>query len=478
MLTPEQRLLKLMELKRLKRDFSLFTYAPYQKQKDFHWAGGSIRQRCLMAGNQLGKTYAAGCETAMHLTGLYPDWWGEGKRFKRATRGWAGSKNAEVARDGAQRILLGPTNSIGSGTIPKDRILEIKKARGVPDAVESVLVKHNSGDTSLLVFKGYLDGREAWQAETLDFVWFDEEPPQDIYSEGLTRTNNTKGIAYLTFTPLMGMTSVVKRFYQDKEPGTFLIMMTIDDVGHLDAADKAQIVAAYLPHEREARANGIPMFGKGRVFTTEESFLEEEPLMVIPPHFKQIIGLDFGWDHPTAATRLAYDPTNDIVHIVSAYRQRQQTPIIHASAIKKWGDWIPVAWPKDGLQTDKGSGIQLAQTFRAEGLNMITEHAQFPDKRGIGVEAGLMEMQQRMDTGGLKIDRNLLNWFEEYRMYHRMLDKDGLSKIYDKDEDLICSTRYAMMMLRYAISEDEHGAVQDRWKKSGRRNSGRSWMSA
>ena len=160
MLTAHQQLLKLEELKRLTRDFSLFTYEPYQKQKDFHAAGATYRQRCLMAGNQLGKTFAAGSETAMHLTGLYPEWW-EGKRFKRATRGWAGSKNAEVARDGAQRILLGPTNAPGSGTIPKDRILEIKKARGVPDAVESVLVKHTSGDQSLLVFKGYLDGREA-----------------------------------------------------------------------------------------------------------------------------------------------------------------------------------------------------------------------------------------------------------------------------------------------------------------------------
>jgi len=473
MLTPEQKLLKLQELKRLKRDFSLFGYEPYEKQKDFHAAGATVRQRCLMAGNQLGKTFAAGCETAMHLTGLYPEWW-EGKRFNRATRGWAGSKNAEVARDGAQRILLGPTNALGTGTIPRDRIVEIKKARGVPDAVESVLVKHTSGDTSLLVFKGYLDGREAWQAETLDFVWFDEEPPQDIYSEGLTRTNNTKGIAYLTFTPLMGMTAVVRRF-KDREPGTLLTQMTIDDAGHYTQEEREQIVAAYLPHEREARAKGEPMFGKGRVFTTEESMLAEPPLDEIPEHWLQIIGLDFGWDHPTAASRIAYDPENDVIHVVSAYRQRQQTPVIHASALKHWGGWQPVAWPKDGLQTDPGSGLQIAQIYRDEGVNMLSEYAQFPDKRGIGVEAGLLEMQQRMDTGRFKVAATLNNWFEEFREYHRTLDKNGLSQIYDKNEDLICSTRYAVMMLRYAMSAYSHSEIGDRWSRRPQRRG--TWMS-
>ncbi|TIR67326.1 MAG: hypothetical protein E5X15_28920, partial [Mesorhizobium sp.] len=40
----------------------------------------------------------------------------------------------------------------------------------------------------------------------------DEEPPLDIYSEGLTRTNATGGITIVTFTPLLGMSDVVLRF--------------------------------------------------------------------------------------------------------------------------------------------------------------------------------------------------------------------------------------------------------------------------
>jgi phage terminase large subunit-like protein len=48
-------------------------------------------------------------------------------------------------------------------------------------------------------------------------VWFDEEPPLDIYTEGLTRTNNGQRgqFAMLTFTPLLGMSDVVHMFIQE-----------------------------------------------------------------------------------------------------------------------------------------------------------------------------------------------------------------------------------------------------------------------
>ena len=471
--TNEAERAKLEKLKRLhylQRNYMLFSYVPYPKQKDFHNAGKTYRERCFMAGNQLGKTLSAAAETAMHATGLYPDWW-EGLRFTHATRGWAASKNADMAAAGAQRLLYGPITAPGTGMIPKDRIIDKKMARGVPNAIESITVMHVSGDLSEIKFKGYADGRESWQAETLDYVWFDEEPPLDVYTEGLTRTNNTGGGVYLTFTPLLGMSEVVLRF-RGEHPDRKLINMQIDDVGHYTEEEKRKIIAGYPEHEKDARSKGIPMLGEGRIFQIAEELLSESPIEV-PDHYKQIVGLDFGWAHPTAAVRLAYDVESDVIHIVSAYRQSKESPIIHAAAIKPWGEWIPVAWPRDGLQTDKGSGEQLAAIYRQQGLSLLTEFAQFPDKRGVGVEAGLLEMVQRMQTGRLKVDKNLDKWWEEFRMYHR---KDG--KIVDVHEDLICATRYAVMMLRCAIAKNEAEGFVDRYKSRKFGTGGRSWMSA
>jgi phage terminase large subunit-like protein len=170
-----------------------------------------------MAGNQLGKTYSGAAEVAIHLTGQYPDWW-EGRRFDKPTRWWAGSKTGEVTRDGVQRLLVGEPKDParwGEGMIPGASLLDHSRRQGVPDALDSVLVRHEpTGGTSTLGFKSYDQGREKWQGETLDGVWFDEEPPLDIYMEGLTRTNATGGIAFLTFTPLLGMSDVVSMFLE------------------------------------------------------------------------------------------------------------------------------------------------------------------------------------------------------------------------------------------------------------------------
>lgn len=85
---------------------------------------------------------------------------------------------------------------------------------------------------SVLGFRTYEQGGEKFQAETLDFVWLDEEPPHDIYMEAITRTNTTLGPVYLTFTPLMGMSATVKRFLIDKHAGTVVVFMGIYDAEH------------------------------------------------------------------------------------------------------------------------------------------------------------------------------------------------------------------------------------------------------
>lgn len=195
----------------------LSDYKPYPKQLEFHANGAVHRERLLMAGNQVGKTICGASELAMHLTGRYPDWW-PGKRWDRPTRWWAGSRTSEVTRDGPQRYLIGEPkdeSTWGTAAIPKETLVRTARRQGIPDALDSALVKHVTGGHSTLGFRSYDQGRAKWQAETLDGVWFDEEPPIDVYFEGLTRTNATGGIVYLTFTPWEGMTEVVRSFLQD-----------------------------------------------------------------------------------------------------------------------------------------------------------------------------------------------------------------------------------------------------------------------
>ncbi len=197
----------------------LAKYRPYNKQSEFHEAGLIHRERLFMAGNQLGKTLAGSFEWAMHLTGKYPDWW-EGRRFELPVRLWAAGETRVSTRDTVQKLLVGEPEKEeewGTGAIPGEDLKDWSRAMGVANALDSVIVKHVSGGTSTLLFKAYEQGRAKWQGETLHGVWFDEEPPLDIYTEGMTRTNATDGIVMLTFTPLKGMSDVILAYLTDSD---------------------------------------------------------------------------------------------------------------------------------------------------------------------------------------------------------------------------------------------------------------------
>lgn len=432
----------LEEKARRQRTNRLPRYRPYRKQADFHRAGAKYRERLFRAGNQLGKTIGGGAEVAIHLTGQYPKDW-DGRVWDRPIVAWVAGITGESTRETVQRVLFGRPGQRGTGWIPGDCIIEAVRASGVKDLIDYAKISHASGGVSMVYVKSYEKGREKWQGDTVDLVWFDEEPPEDIYSEGLTRTNATGGMVFLTFTPLKGMSKVVQRFLKEQNPDRCDINMTIYDAEHYTDAERKRIIASYPAHEREARANGVPILGSGRIFPVSEEMVRVQPF-AIPAHWPRIGAIDFGWDHPTAAVDIAWDRDADVVYVTKAYRVREQTPVIHAAALKSWGEWLPWAWPHDGYQHDKGSGEALATQYRNLGLKMMGVNATHPDG-STGVEAGLMDMLDRMLTGRLKVFSHLEDWWEEYRLYHR---KDGLVvKVMD---DLMSATRYGIMMLRAA----------------------------
>lgn len=401
-----------------------------------------------MAGNQLGKTLSAGAEVAIHATGRYPDWW-KGRVFEKPGAMWVSGVTGESTRDNPQRILYGALGSPGTGMLPKDSIKDYANRRGLAGALDMLIVRWGGGGDvqageTQIGFKSYDQGREKWQGPTLILVWFDEEPPPDVHSEGVTRTNVGLGAVMLTFTPLQGMSAVVKRYLLDKPPGSNVTQMTIEDAEHYTPAEREAVVASYPKHERAARARGVPVMGSGLVFPIEEEFLKV-PAFEIPEHWPFIGGIDFGWDHPSAGAKLAWDRDNDVLYVTACHRAREQTPLVFAAAVKPWGNWLKWAWPHDGLQHDKGSGEQLAAQYKDQGLAMLPERATFEKDGGFGLEAGVLEMLQRMETGRLKVFSHLNDWFEEFRLYHR---KDGL--IVKENDDLLSATRYAMMMRRFA----------------------------
>lgn len=161
---------------------------------------------------------AGGYETALHLTGRYPDWW-EGRRFDAPVNWWMAGKTNETTRDILQKKMLGAItyeggrkSVSGTGLIPGDDILGMTWKQGVADLLDTVKIQHVSGGVSILGLKSYQQGRGSFEGTEQHGIWLDEEPPADIYGECVIRTATTQGIIIITFTPLDGLSDVVMSF--------------------------------------------------------------------------------------------------------------------------------------------------------------------------------------------------------------------------------------------------------------------------
>lgn len=235
--------------------------------------------------------------------------------------------------------------------------------------------------------------------------------------------------------------------------------MGIQDAEHYTPEQRAAIIASYPEHERQARIEGLPAMGEGAVFAgvnLEDLFVDDFP---IPRDWVQIGGLDFGWDHPSAATKLAWDRDADVVYVTREWAARQTTPGVAAIALKPWGEWLPWAWPHDGLQHDKGSGQGLADQYRETGLALLHEHATH-EAGGFGLEAGILEMVERMLSGRWLVFRSCVGWMGEARTYHR---KNG--QIVKLVDDRISSSRIGLMMLRFARTKPSSDGPRKRGLK-------------
>lgn len=184
----------------------------YPKHVALFEAGAIHRERCFLAANRVGKTEGVGAyETVLHLTGRYPYWW-KGRRFTHPIAAWAAGDTGKTTRDIIQLKLLGRPGDHGTGMIPADCLLGHTPKPGIPEAVETIYVQHVSGGRSRLTLKSFDQRREAFQGTEQHLIWLDEECDRDIYVECLMRTMTTNGIVMITFTPLRGMTEIIRDF--------------------------------------------------------------------------------------------------------------------------------------------------------------------------------------------------------------------------------------------------------------------------
>ncbi len=404
----------------------------YPKHVQFLEAGAAEHERLFIAANRVGKSETGAFELALHLTGQYPDWW-KGRRFDRPVKVWAAGETGKKVREVVQEKFFGPLGAFGTGMLPGDSIISKNMKPGVPDAIDTVWVSHVSGGKSHLTLKSYEQGREGFDGDAIEVIWLDEEPSIAIYTECLLRTMTTKGLVLVTFTPLQGISDVVKAFLypEEGEQKKFWVNATWDDAPHLDEGTKKKYWASIPPYQRKARSEGVPDIGAGIIYPLDVAEIRVDDFE-IPAHWPRGYALDVGWK-ATAALWGALDRESDVTYLYSAYKRGEAEPSVHAEGIKARGEWIQGVADPAALGASQHDGRRLMDVYRNLGLKLQTADN--------SVEAGIHAVWQGLSSGKIKAFASLLPWFEELRLYRR----NEKGRVVKEADHLMDCTRYLVM---------------------------------
>jgi len=290
---------------------ALVEYKPHAKQRAFHKS--KSQSRWLIGGNRTGKTTCGAVEAIR--CALYGE-----------TEGWVVSLSAQVQRDVAQKKILEflPPQCIEGIVMQRGN----KLSRGKHGIIDFIVVRNIVGTTSKIGFKSCEQSREKFQGTSLDWIWFDEEPPEDIYEEALLRTLDKGGKIWATMTPLKGKTWVFERIFLDND-NHFILQMSWSDNLHLKKCEIAKMKRNLSGEALQSREHGQFSESGGVVFR------EMSDANIIDPvelgGMEIFLGIDPGYRHPTGAVWVRTDGEN--FYVVSDYSVAEQSIEEHASAL-------------------------------------------------------------------------------------------------------------------------------------------------
>lgn len=206
-----------------------------------------------------------------------------------------------------------------------------------------------------------------------------------------------------------------------------------DDVPHLTDAMIQTMSEGMMPHLKEARMKGIPNIGSGAIYPVDEQDIIFDPREIeIDPAWRKAYGLDVGWKR-NAAVWGAHDTDSDIIYLHDEYYRGHAEPVVHASAIKARGKWIPGIIDSAAHGSNQENGRKLFDLYTKEGLTLHNANK--------AVDAGLLNVFQRLSTGRLRVSKNMANWLSEFRIYRR----NDKGRIVKENDHLMDATRYLVM---------------------------------
>lgn len=299
----------------------------HEKQLAFHKC--PKRNRWVFGGNRSGKTECGAVECVYMARGIHPY-----RENRVNVCGWVVSLSTQVQRDVAQKKIL--------HYLRRDWIEDIVMISGRKDSpehgiIDFIRVKNALGGSSVIGFKSCDQGREKFQGASLDFVWFDEEPPEDIYKECRMRVIDRKGDLFGTMTPLKGLTFVYNEIflnrYNDSE--VWYEFMEWSDNPYLDGAEIKALEGSMDEKTLQARRYGkFVLDTAGLVYPEFDERIHVIEPFSVPKEWQDNISIDPGLNNPLSAHWYAVD-FDDNVYVIAEHYEAGKDIDYHANAIKE-----------------------------------------------------------------------------------------------------------------------------------------------
>ena len=420
----------------------------HKKQLAFHKCGK--RNRWVFGGNRSGKTECGAVEAVWIARGCHPY-----RKNRKNVFGWVVSPTMQVQRDVAQKKVL--------YYLRPDQIADIVMVSGRKDnpaagIVDQIVVKNVFGGTSCD------QGRERFQGSSLDFVWFDEEPPRDIYEECLMRVIDRKGDIFGTMTPLKGLTFVYEEIYLNRgnNPEIWYEFMEWADNPYLSRKEIAKLSASMDEATLQSRRYGRFAAREGLVYPEFDERIHVIEPFSVPVEWQMKISIDPGLKNPLSAHWYAVDWDGNIYVVAEHYAAGKDIDF-HVRAILAMSEKI--GWKRDARgrvealidsaagQRTLAASKSVAELFSERGI-MVDPHV---DK---DVFSGIERVKGYLGRGNglpdLYIFSNCVNMIREFKSY-----------FWGSGDSPVKRDDHAMDELRYFVmdrpqpcrSEDEKGPI-------------------
>ncbi len=333
------------------------------KQLAFHKC--QKKNRWVFGGNRSGKTECGAVETVYMARGVHPY-----RENKDNVFGWVVSLSQQVQRDVAQLKILSYLNP---SWIDDVTMLSGKKDSLKYGVIDQIRIKNVFGGTSVIGFKSCDQGREKFQGSSLDFVWFDEEPPKDIYDECRMRVLDKKGDIFGTMTPLKGLTFIHDEIYLNKNNNkeVWYEFMEWADNPYLDKDEVDSLTASLSDDQLDSRRYGRFKHSSGLVYPEfdENVHVLKNPFMP-PKEWQDIISIDPGFNNPLSAHWYCVDYDGNVYVVAESYEAGKDV-CYHSEKINQISNQL--GWKRDSRGRLNALIDSAANQRTLSGCKSVTE---------------------------------------------------------------------------------------------------------